>query len=806
MPDVFKKYWFKQAAVLLFLGLSAFVQLLPLSLHPADSLNDAWDCLLNTWILGWDQHQLGRNPLHLYEANIFYPHPQTLSYSETLLPLALLSWPVAALTKNPILAYNFAFFLSCLLNGYAMFLLVKHLTGRYLTGLAAGLIFAFSATLMQQITHLQLVAAWFIPLALLQLHRFFESRRWRHSILFALFLLLQALTCVYYGLFFLSLLPIILAVMLLLNRKKVNPGFLLRLGAPLLAAGLALLAYSLPFLSLFRNYDFQRGLEYGADLQNYLAVPPHNVLLGKLLSPLGSYEYFLFPGLAAVLLAAIWAAAKIYRFQEMPRWLKRTGLFLCGLPALLAVITLLNKGFKLKLGSLSFSLTNPAKQIFAIMILAGLFLGFAFVFFLLKHQRPAGSQGTPFLYIFILYGSLAFSLGSGLSVRGSHVFAHWAPFAWLYDHVPGFKGIRVPSRYAVFVILALAVLAAWGLDLLARKFKPGWQKIALAALFLVAVNLEYWSYPQRLMSFPVGRDIPPTYLWLAEQKGDFAVIELPMTGDIYYEAGYMYFSLFHKKKIMNGYSGFLPPTADFVRELFLDYPSRASLDLLQDLGIKYVIFHAKRLRPLKAQLARDRMREICADALREVKTFTYRLPLPNALEDYLGDDTIYEVLPRTDRPLPPRLEEEAPPGSWRVESDLNPGALQKLKDGRLDTAWTTGQPKDRGETLDLVFAQPVSLSRISLFPGATVQYAAGNLVAYWSIDGKKWFLATPGFSSGSFFRALLRDPKHAAQDILFSGPAVRYVKIEQTGKSAEWTWSVAELKVFHRLGSNPEEP
>jgi len=806
MPEVWRKEWFRRVAVLLFFGLSAFVQLLPLSLHPADSLNDAWDCLLNTWILGWDQHQLGRNPLHLYEANIFYPHPQTLSYSETLLPLALLSWPVAALTKNPILAYNFAFFLSCLLNGYAMFLLVKHLTGRYLTGLAAGLIFAFSATLMQQITHLQLVAAWFIPLALLQLHRFFESRRWRHSILFALFLLLQALTCVYYGLFFLSLLPIILAVMLLLNRKKVNPGFLLRLGAPLLAAGLALLAYSLPFLSLFRNYDFQRGLEYGADLQNYLAVPPHNVLLGKLLSPLGSYEYFLFPGLAAVLLAAIWAAAKIYRFQEMPRWLKRTGLFLCGLPALLAVITLLNKGFKLKLGSLSFSLTNPAKQIFAIMILAGLFLGFAFVFFLLKHQRPAGSQGTPFLYIFILYGSLAFSLGSGLSVRGSHVFAHWAPFAWLYDHVPGFKGIRVPSRYAVFVILALAVLAAWGLDLLARKFKPGWQKIALAALFLVAVNLEYWSYPQRLMSFPVGRDIPPTYLWLAEQKGDFAVIELPMTGDIYYEAGYMYFSLFHKKKIMNGYSGFLPPTADFVRELFLDYPSRASLDLLQDLGIKYVIFHAKRLRPLKAQLARDRMREICADALREVKTFTYRLPLPNALEDYLGDDTIYEVLPRTDRPLPPRLEEEAPPGSWRVESDLNPGALQKLKDGRLDTAWTTGQPKDRGETLDLVFAQPVSLSRISLFPGATVQYAAGNLVAYWSIDGKKWFLATPGFSSGSFFRALLRDPKHAAQDILFSGPAVRYVKIEQTGKSAEWTWSVAELKVFHRLGSNPEEP
>jgi hypothetical protein len=798
MPDIFKKDWFKQTAVLLFFGLSAFVQLLPLSLHPADSLNDAWDCLLNTWILGWDQYQLGRNPLHLYDANIFYPHRQTLSYSETLLPLAVLSWPVAALTKNPILAYNFAFFLSCLLNAYAMFLLVKHLTGRYLPGLAAGLIFAFSATLMQQITHLQLVAAWFIPLALLQLHRFFDSRRWRHSILFALFLLLQALTCVYYGLFFLSLLPLILAVMLLLNRKKVNPAFLLRLGAPLLAAGLALLAYSLPFLSLFRNYDFQRGLEYGADLQNYLAVPPHNLLLGRLLSRLGSYEYFLFPGLAAVLLAALWAVAKAWCFQEMPRRLKRAGLFLCGLPVLLAVITLMNKGFKLKLGSLSISMTNPAKQVFVAMILAGLFISVAFVFYLLKHPRPAGTQGAPFLYIFILYGSLALSWGSGLSVRGSHVFAHWAPFAWLYDHVPGFKGIRVPSRYAVFVILALAILAAWGLDLLARKFKPGRLKLTLAALLLVAVNLEYWSYPQRLMSFPVGRDIPPTYLWLAEQKGDFAVIELPMTGDIYHEAGYMYFSLFHKKKIMNGYSGFLPPTTDFIRELFQDYPSRTSLDLLQDLGIKYVIFHAKRLRPLKAQLARDRMKEVCADALREVKTFTYRLRRPTALEGYLGDDTIYEVLPKMDRPLPPGPEEEAPPASWRVESSLNPGALEKLKDGHLDTAWTTGQPKDREETLDLAFAQPMPLSRISLSPGAAAQCAAGNLVAYWSMDGIEWSLATPGFSASGFFRALVQDPKHPTQDIFFSGRPVRLVKIEQTGKSAEWPWSVAELRVFLR--------
>jgi hypothetical protein len=798
MPEVWKKEWFKQAAVLLFFALSAFVQLLPLSLHPADSLNDRWDCLLNTWILGWDQHQLGRAPLHLYDANIFYPFRQTLSYSETLLPLALLSWPVAAVTKNPILAYNFIFFLSCLLNAYAMFLLVKHLTGRYLSGVAAGLIFAFSATLMQQITHLQLMAAWFIPLALLQLHRFFETGRLKHSALFALFLMLQALTCVYYGLFFLSLLPLILAVMLLLNRNKVSLSFLLKLGVPLLSAGLILLVFSLPFFSLFRDYNFERGLEYGADLQNYLAVPPPNLLLGKLLEPLGSYEYFLFPGIGAVLLAGIYMLAKARRFKDMPRWMKRAGLILCGLPALLAAILLLNKGFKLKLGSLPLSLTNPAKQAYAFMIIAGLFLIVAFVFHLAKNKPPAETQDASFLYIFMLYGGLAMSWGAGLSLRGSHAFAHLTPFAWFYDHVPGFKGIRVPSRYAVFVILAVAVLAGWGLDFLWRKLKPRALRVALAALLLLAVNAEYLCLPQRLMSFPVGRDIPPTYLWLAEQKGDFAVIELPMAGDIGQEAGYMYFSLFHKKKIMNGYSGFIPPTADFVHELFQDYPSRTSLDLLQDLGIKYVIFHAHRLRPLKAQEARDRMREVCADALREVRTFTYRLRKPSALDRYLGDDTIYEVLPGPARPPSPGPEEEVPAASWRADSDLDPADLDKLKDGRLDTIWTTGRPKDRGETLLLDFNEPIPLSRLSLSPGATAQHAAGNLVAYGSLDGINWSLAIPGFLSGDFFRALLQDPKHPVQDILFSGTPVRYIRIEQTGKSSDWPWSVAELKVFRR--------
>ncbi|MBN2198613.1 MAG: hypothetical protein JW747_02060 [Candidatus Aminicenantes bacterium] len=785
--------------VLIFFTACAFVHLLPLSLHPADSLNDGWDCLLNTWILGWDHHQMARNPLQLFEANVFHPFKGTLSYSETLLPLAVLSWPVAAATGNPILAYNFVFFLSCILNAYAMFLLVRHLTGRALSGAASGLIFAFSAVLMQQITHLQLVAAWFIPLAFLSLHRFFESGRFRHSALFALFLTLQALTCVYYGLFFLSLLPLILAVLLLVHRKKLGPAFLLKLGLPLLGAGAVLAIYARPFLRLFQEFMFQRNLEHGAELQNYLSVPPHNRLWGPLLHPLGSYEYFLFPGAAALALAAVFLIRRFSRTGSLSPRAKTWAIALSAVPASLTAFTLLFPGIKGKLGSITLSLTNPAKQAFGLGVVLGLVLIVAFVRHVFKTGGPGTSGGNAFLYLFVLSASMALSFGAAFALAGFRAFPQLSPFAWLYHHVPGFKGIRVPSRYAVFVVLAVAVLAGWGLDVLLRTVKKRGVRTALAAGLLLFINAEYWSHPQRLLSFPVGRDIPPTYRWLAERKGDIALVELPLFGGNANEAAYMYLSLFHKKKIVNGYSGFLPPTVDLLRSLMRDFPSQASGETLQELGVDYIVFHARPLNPERAEDTRFDARHRGARLFRHAATFRYGFGRPNDMEFLLGDDTIYRVLPPAAPPPVPAPDREIPPADFRVEAELNPELAGLAADGRPDTAWTTGRPKSRGEQLLIVFDRPVRVSRVSLEAGFLPQNAAANLVATWSPDGREWRLALPGYHAGAFVRSLVDNPRRAVQDILFQGEEMRFIRIEQTGRDPLWPWVVGELKVFEPL-------
>ena len=242
----------KAAVILLFAALT-FVHLLPLSLHPAKALNDPLDCLLNTWILTWTGNRAVSDPFRLFQANVFHPHPDTLSYSEHLFPQAVMAWPVAWISGNPVLAYNFVFFLAFVLNGFAAFLLVRHLTRSAAAGIAGGIVFAFCSYQMQHVAHLQLINAWFIPLAFLYLHKYFERPVIKNAVLFSLFVTLQGLACIYYGLFLLSLLAVIFPLYIFLRPPRDKGLFLLRLLPPAAVSALILFLFSLPYLRLFRT-------------------------------------------------------------------------------------------------------------------------------------------------------------------------------------------------------------------------------------------------------------------------------------------------------------------------------------------------------------------------------------------------------------------------------------------------------------------------------------------------------------------------------------------------------------------------
>ncbi|MBI4476180.1 MAG: hypothetical protein HY654_03345, partial [Acidobacteria bacterium] len=114
-----------------------------------DLPNDLGDPLLNCWILSWvadhllqalrgDVTALGR----VWHANIFYPEPYALAYSEHLAAQAIQILPVYAVTWNPILCYNLLFLSTFILSGLGMFLLVRALTADAVAALAAGAFYA----------------------------------------------------------------------------------------------------------------------------------------------------------------------------------------------------------------------------------------------------------------------------------------------------------------------------------------------------------------------------------------------------------------------------------------------------------------------------------------------------------------------------------------------------------------------------------------------------------------------------------------------------------------------------------------
>ena len=98
----------------------------PLSLSPAThALPLSADTRLFLWTISWDVQALLHHPLSLFDANIFFPEPRTLAYSEHILGSAVLGAPALLATGNPVLALNVIVLLSCVLSGLGAYFLAR---------------------------------------------------------------------------------------------------------------------------------------------------------------------------------------------------------------------------------------------------------------------------------------------------------------------------------------------------------------------------------------------------------------------------------------------------------------------------------------------------------------------------------------------------------------------------------------------------------------------------------------------------------------------------------------------------------
>jgi len=118
----------RETAIALMLGLLAAVAVTwPLVTKLGHIGHDAFDPRFQAWTIDWVQHKLGA-PGSLFDANIFFPEPHTLAYSDSLLGIAIPLLPLRWLGVSPIGQLNVA-----LLLGFATSAASGYLFGRVVT-------------------------------------------------------------------------------------------------------------------------------------------------------------------------------------------------------------------------------------------------------------------------------------------------------------------------------------------------------------------------------------------------------------------------------------------------------------------------------------------------------------------------------------------------------------------------------------------------------------------------------------------------------------------------------------------------
>ena len=143
----------------------------PLALHlDTDLPKDLGDPLSQAWQLAWGAHAIVDQPLSFFQANQFWPLPDTLAFSDALVGYAPLDFPGRGVTAA-IVRYNVIFLLASALAFAGPYLLARELGVRRLAAAVAGAAFAYAPWRLEQGGHLHILSSGGIALALFLLLR-----------------------------------------------------------------------------------------------------------------------------------------------------------------------------------------------------------------------------------------------------------------------------------------------------------------------------------------------------------------------------------------------------------------------------------------------------------------------------------------------------------------------------------------------------------------------------------------------------------------------------------------------------------
>jgi hypothetical protein len=582
-----------------------------------DVPGDFGDPLLNCWILAWDADHLLRAVRGdlaalggYWNANIYYPQPLALAYSDHLTAQALQILPVFAVTKNAVLCYNLLLLSTFVLSGLGMFLFARELTANRAAAFVAGLAYAFAPYRVGSIPHLQVLSSAWMAFALFGYRRFFETRRTRPLAGASAAWLAQNLSCSYYLIFFSLVLAMYIAWELTTRRLWRDVPALGRLVTAAATVVLATTPFVVPYIRLrragFSPRPLEQVLHFSADVYGYLTADPNVRGWGGLLHAWPRAENALFPGVTIVVLATIAIVATCSRSVRLQAdhaqgrsvRLQADRLIAWALAISCVVLVAMLFGWSVRLPFLR--ITSFDRAMVAVAALAVALLAAS------PRARAAARAWTSspigMLTLLALF-AIVMSFGPQIRSRGRLV-EDTNVYAAFYNVVPGFDGLRVPARFGMIVALLLAALAGYGAAIL-HRLEYGSRLLAAAGALIVAesiaipfpLNGNSTEYRQSgLTPLPdfvaTGAAAPGVYRFVAQLPAPAALVELPF-GEVAFETRYMFYSTLHWRPLANGYSGGAPDSYGLLSESLKDFLRRPepAWKALALSGATHVIVH-----------------------------------------------------------------------------------------------------------------------------------------------------------------------------------------------------------------------
>ncbi|MDP9194729.1 MAG: hypothetical protein M3P06_23780 [Acidobacteriota bacterium] len=594
----------RHAAVFAFFVVLSVILTWPLAIRLDSIVSDLGDPLLVTWILDWTSHALFHQPLSLFDAPMYHPEPLTLAYSEHLTGIAVLMLPFHIAGVEPLALYNLAMLLGFALSGYGAYVLARKFTPSIAASLIAGIFFAFVSFKFDHLAHLQNVFSGWLPLILAAMIAYWREPSRRNAGLFAAAFVMNGLTNVYYMLFVAAAIAMTVLFLLTAAPKRDRQFWLRALGA-LAIAGLVLLPFLLPYRTVSKMYNLKReiGEVVTTGWRAWLVTTNRSFVYGRLGTPeFQITENQLFPGLmalflagAAVLLSGAPASspAGAAASRSRPRFLRVLDVSIVCL-ALLAILSLMTPRFAITaFGRPLVAVRGPDLPFMLLLVLTLVRLSIR-----MPHSM-GGANGATLRDVMArsrfpieAWMAAVWLLAGFLGSFGFRSFF----FAFLFKRIGAFQSIRAAPRFAVIAYVGLAVFVAIGAAAIISRRK------LMAPLLIALMIVDVWPTVQWEHALSQNT---PLVRWLAKEK-IAPIVEAPVEPWLTFR--YLLGQTTHRQPMLNGTSGFEPPTH---RDLKVAWEKReydTMLGIAEQNGAKLFIVHAHWLPPDSQQSLRDFLR------------------------------------------------------------------------------------------------------------------------------------------------------------------------------------------------------